>query len=275
MAHYYKGKKAEDEFDEKYGSLEYDPDKDEDLKGMSPFFRDMVIKRRKEQFNEDKKEARRKYKNNFAKRLKERMDMWCGRKVGNVSYWDVRKLMLDTGLLSTLQGGTVMGTVGVALPILKAFVDNGWLDRGSTDAHDTNAMHSLMWGFFKFAGITGYDWNNANTDNQAQAAFAQSFLEYIHLNVTPLWNQVELLLTRDITKPSEETEKGLATTIDRLLGVFNKEALFKFLQQHLRFPNMNVKVIDYGNATPEQAKLLDKYRQQMGIPTPAEKSTLL
>lgn len=55
----------------------------------------------------------------------------------------------------------------------------------------------------------------------------------------------------------------------------SQKSLFDFMYKHLRFPNMEVKLIDYSNAGWLDRTKLDKYREEMGIPDSKRKNTIL
>lgn len=57
--------------------------------------------------------------------------------------------------------------------------------------------------------------------------------------------------------------------------MFKPTAWLGFMKKYLRFPNMTLKLIDYSNADGRQKRLLDKYRKDLGIPSAAEKDTIL
>ena len=64
------------------------------------------------------------------------------------------------------------------------------------------------------------------------------------------------------------------TKLGKLLSV---AGMFDFMRRNLRFPNMKVTVVDYVNAYkyPGAVAKLNKYRTDMGIPTPDEKIRIL
>ena len=47
------------------------------------------------------------------------------------------------------------------------------------------------------------------------------------------------------------------------------------MYDHLRFPNMKVRIIDYSNADADQKKRLDKYRKGLGIPDAKGKDDII
>ena len=63
--------------------------------------------------------------------------------------------------------------------------------------------------------------------------------------------------------------------IKLLNALMSQKSLFNFMYKHLRFPNMEVKLIDYSNAGLLDKTKLDKYREEMGIPNSTRKDAIL
>ena len=45
----------------------------------------------------------------------------------------------------------------------------------------------------------------------------------------------------------------------------SQKGMFEFMYNHLRFPNMKIRLINYSNANSKDKQKLDKYREEMGI----------
>ena len=198
---------------------------------------------------------------------KKRLDMWRDFGSHGIKYGAVRDFMIDNGVIWLFNKGLIVNTVATAIPLIEKLVGMNVIERGD-GAKNITAMHHLMWSFYKYAGINGYEWKNS--DYVSQAGFAQCFLEYLCFKVLPQWNKVEQLLSNDITFKTDKTKKEMKTGIETLLAILSGPGLFQFMKEHLRFPNMRVNLIDYSNANqyPGAKEKLDKYRESMGIPTP-------
>jgi len=146
------------------------------------------------------------------------------------------------------------------------------------DAKNSNGMHDLMFHYFMHRKIVGYDWEkNVYHDRASQAGFAQSFLEYIKYKILPQWNIVEQLLGADITKTNAQTYKAAQDGIKKLVGMFDRTAIYNFLTDHLRFPNMEITIIDFSNAKNKGLSIapLIYFRTKLGIPLPPKKKQIL
>lgn len=53
--------------------------------------------------------------------------------------------------------------------------------------------------------------------------------------------------------------------IKRLIGMFAKNSIFEFMGDHLRFPNMKIRLVDESNATKYQLKQIYKFKEDFGI----------
>ena len=205
-----------------------------------------------------------------------RMSMWRKTEFFGIKYGTIRDLMFDGGLFDLLGKGMIMNTVKSTVPILEWMIKHDLFPGkvgffGGVD----NALNDLIFNFMKFAGIEGYDWSKVKTDRPTQAAFAQVFLEYLKFIFLPAWNKAELLLSRDISNQTDETDLKLRKHLWKLHRMLLPKSIFAFMQEHLRFPNMSIKVIDYSNAGKEDRKKLDEYRKQLGILDGSGKNTML
>ena len=199
---------------------------------------------------------------------------WRAATAFGINYGDVRDFWIDSGILDLFNNNTVMGTAGAAIPLLEFLRKKGILGK-APKADRANVLHDLMWNFFNFAGIKGYTWEQVKGDEAAQAGFAQVFLEYMRYKVLPQWNDVEKLLSDDITYRTGDSHKNMVRGVGLLLKLMSSKSLFDFMYKYLRFPNMEVKLIDYSNANWVERLMLDKYRKQMGILDAEGKETLL
>lgn len=188
-----------------------------------------------------------------AKRLKRKaqaayaIKQWRTTPGPGFTYGDVRNFWLDSGALDLFANGQIMGTVGAAIPLIDFLVGKGMLPKGP-NAEKANRIHDLMSWFYGMAGIKGYDWKQVVGDEPSQAGFAQVFLEYLKYKVLPQWNLVEKLLSDEITYKTQKTQSRLVKGIMLLNNLMSQKSLFKFMYKHLRFPNMEVRLIDYSNA---------------------------
>lgn len=96
---------------------------------------------------------------------------WRGTKASGVKYGDVRDFWLDSGALDLFANGQIMGTVGVAIPLLKFLIKSDMLPKAPA-ADKSNEIHDLMHWFYEMAGIKGYDWKQVVGDEASQAGFA-------------------------------------------------------------------------------------------------------
>ena len=55
----------------------------------------------------------------------------------------------------------------------------------------------------------------------------------------------------------------------------SQKDLFAYMEKYLRFPNMKVRIVNYSNANWSERKMLDKYREEMGIPGVDNKERIL
>ena len=177
-----------------------------------------------------------------------------------IRYGNVRDLMFNGGVLDLFSSGQIHNSVQVAIPIIEFFVKNKIIKKFDQDLGDdiqTTPLASLAWNFFHFVNIRGFDWKQMFSDLPSQQAFAQIFLEYISFKIIPQWNRVEDALGNYITSRDEKSKHVLNDSINRLLILFRPPLLFGFMKKYLRFPNMELRLIDYSNATAEQRKKLD------------------
>ena len=100
------------------------------------------------------------------------------------TYGDVRDFWLDSGALDLFKNNTIMGTTGVAIPLIDFLIGKNMLPK-APKARNANRIHDLMHWFYKMAGIEGYDWKQVVGDEPSQAGFAQVFLEYLRYKVLP------------------------------------------------------------------------------------------
>ncbi len=202
-----------------------------------------------------------------------RLNMWRDVGINGMTYGTVRDFMIDKGVIHMFNRGIIQNTVGTAEPLIEFLTDKGILPKAPAEK-DATPIHDLMGGFYSWAGINGYKWTQV--DWAAKAGFAQSFLEYLSFIVLPQWNICEQLLSDDITYKTDETYKKMHEGITKLHELLTADAIFQFLKDHLRFPNMKIRIIDYANAANKRdIRKLDSYRWKMGIPTPSEKSDIL
>ena len=198
--------------------------------------------------------------------------MWRSTPGKGFTYGDVRDFWLESGALDLFANGQIMGTAGAAIPLLQFLIKKNMLPKAPKEKN-ANELHDLMHWFFGLAGITGYKWNQV--DEYAQAGFAQVFLEYLKYKVLPQWNRVEKLLSDEITYGTQETQSRLTKGVALLNALMSQKNLFDFMYKHLRFPNMEVKLIDYSNAKWLDKFILDKYRKDMGIPDRKGKDAII
>lgn len=205
-----------------------------------------------------------------------RMNMWRDKTFLGVKYGDIRDLMFNAGLFELLSRGTIMNTVGSVTPILEWMVERHMLP-GATGllGGAQNALSDFMANYFQFAGIKGYSWDNFKNNKKALAGFAQSFLEYFKFKFLPVWNTVEELLSKDITQQTDESAKNLVAGLKKLHKAILPGTIFSFMQEHLRFPTMAVKLIDYSNATEREKQRIDWFKFKLGIPNAKMKETIL
>jgi hypothetical protein len=199
---------------------------------------------------------------------------WRGTVASGVKYGDVRDFWLDSGALDLFANNSIMGTAGAAIPLIDFLVGRGILPK-APKADKANRIHDLMHWFFEKAGIKGYTWKQVMGDEVSQAGFAQVFLEYLRYKVLPQWNNVEKLLSDEITYKTQDTQKKLLKGVVTLNTLMSQKGIFDFMYKHLRFPNMQVKLIDYSNASRSDRDKLDKYREAMGIPDAKGKDSIL
>lgn len=204
-----------------------------------------------------------------------RMSMWRDVEWFGIKYGTIRNLMFDAGLFELLTRGTIMNTVGSVVPVLEWMVKKGLMPGKKSWLGVDNALSDLMQNFFEFAGIKGYDWNKVKTSKKVLAGFAQSFLEYFKFKFLPVWNWIEGLLSKDISNQTPGTEKVLRRALIKLHETILPKNIFKFMLQHLRFPTMQVNLIDYSNADAQGKKKIDEYKAKLGIPSLAEKEGIL
>ena len=201
-----------------------------------------------------------------AKRLKRKAQAaltvkeWRGTKASGILYGDVRDFWLDSGALDLFNNSTIMGTTGAAIPLIEFLIKRGILPKAPS-ADKATAIHDLMHWFFQMAGIKGYDWKQVVGDEASQAGFAQSFLEYLKYKVLPQWNTVEQLLSDEITYKTHETQKKLLKGVILLNSLMSPKGIFDFMYKHLRFPNMEIRLIDYSNAKGDDKDKLDQFRK--------------
>lgn len=198
--------------------------------------------------------------------------MWRSTPGKGFTYGDVRDFWLDSGALDLFANGQIMGTAGAAIPLLQFLIKKNMLPKAPKEKN-ANELHDLMHWFFGLAGIKGYKWNQV--DEYAQAGFAQVFLEYLKYKVLPQWNRVEKLLSDEITYGTQKTQSRLTKGVALLNALMSQKNLFDFMYKHLRFPNMEVKLIDYSNAKWLDKFILDKYRKDMGIPDRKGKDAII
>jgi len=208
-----------------------------------------------------------------------RLMSWRREEAFGLKYGAVRDFMIDGGVLDMLERGKVNNTLAVALPLIAWLVKLKVIPKGS-DADGATAMHHLMQAYFKWNHINGYDWSKFKNQIVEQSAFAQVFLEYLNFKVLPEWNKAETCLSDAITYHTKETKGGMYKQLAILHKLFTENSIMEFMSKYLRFPNMEVTVIDYSNvgAGPlgwvDKASL-DKFRQARGIPTPEKKKEIL
>ena len=206
-----------------------------------------------------------------AARIKE----WKKQEFNGISYGKVRDLMLGGGIVASFNRKQIKNTTLTAIPILEQLIKMNVLSKAPSPegGGKRTAMHDLMWTYFNWTGdVKDYNWKNAATNLPSQAGFAQSFLEYLIFNVMPQWNVVEQLLMDDVTYQTDDTAKKLAKAILNLHAKFDKGSILKFLDEHLRFPNMKVKLLTLSNARGNDRDKILKYMKDLGILNPKEKN---
>lgn len=218
----------------------------------------------------------RRRKGERKKRAKEAQKMlkdWSNKEFFGIKYGAIRDFWMESGAIDLFRGSSIYGTTKVATPLIEFLVKSKILNKAPGAQ---NALQHLMHWFYKFHGITGFTWSQVMGDERDQAGFAQVFLEYLKYKVLPQWNVVERLLGDDLTYRSDETRQKMLKGVELLSKLMNQKSLFEFMNDHLRFPNMVIRIIDYSNAKGAyQRKTLDKYRSDMGIPDANGKDKIL
>ena len=198
--------------------------------------------------------------------------------VSGMKYGDLRDLMFNDGILDLFMSNTILHSIQAVTPILQFMLDNRMLNKADSNYGDgikATPMTSLMDMFFSYAKIDGFDWKQVFNDMPSQQAFAQSFLEYMAFNFLPQWNAVERLMSGFLTVRDKNSRTLLEEGIKKLIYMFKPTAWIKFMMKYLRFPRMTFKLIDYSNANRKQRVQLDIYRSNLGIPSAAEKDSIL
>lgn len=77
--------------------------------------------------------------------------------------------MIGKGVLGMLSQSMVINTYRMAIPLLWEMINLKFLEKCPTE-DNANPIHHLMWQFYKFARINGYQWENV--DKSALAGFA-------------------------------------------------------------------------------------------------------
>ena len=218
----------------------------------------------------------RRRKGERKKRAKEAEKMlkdWSNKEFFGIKYGAIRDFWMESGAIDLFRGKSIYGTTKVATPLIEFLVKRKILNKAPGAK---NALQHLMHWFYKFRGITGFVWRQVMGEERDQAGFAQVFLEYLKYKVLPQWNVVERLLGDDLTYRSAETNQKMLKGVELLSQLMNQKSLFEFMNDHLRFPNMEISIIDYSNAKGlEQRMTLDKYRSDMGIPDAKGKDKIL
>lgn len=199
---------------------------------------------------------------------------WRWTKASGIDYGQVRDFWLESGALDLFNNNTIMGTAGAAIPLID-FLINKKMFPAAPPVKNGNRIHDLMHWFYNKAGIKGYDWKQVIGDEPSQAGFAQVFLEYLRYKVLPQWNRVEKLLSDEITYKTQKTQARLLKGVILLNTLMSPKGIFAYMDKHLRFPNMKVRIVDYSNAKWGERKKLDWYREQMGIPNAKGKNKIL
>ena len=86
-----------------------------------------------------------------------------GHKFFDIMYGTIRDFWLDSGALDLFNNSTIMGTAGAAIPLLQFLLDKGILKKAPS-AENSNPIHDLMFWFYNYAGIKGYDWKQVVGD---------------------------------------------------------------------------------------------------------------
>jgi hypothetical protein len=173
-----------------------------------------------------------------------------------ITYGNVRNLMEKQGVLGMFSSGKIVDPVASAVPIINALRKYDVLEdksRGWQYFESEEGMELLVKEFMRFTGIKGCDIKSILQDKSMTNGFARSFLEYFQHMVIPQWNKVEeqLFSMRDLDEKSGEYKKE-KTKADKLvmslMMMFGHNQLLRFMADHIKFPNMKMVLIDYGNA---------------------------
>lgn len=203
-----------------------------------------------------------------------RLWSWRGEEAAGIKYGTVRDFMIDEGVIKMFNDGTVTAPVKKAIPLIEFLKKKFFLPK-APEEKDTTAMHDLIWGFLRWAGIKGYSWEATKQNPAIQAGFAQSLLEYFAYIVMPEWNKAETLLTDAISYHTDEAKDAMKKELVALHTLFLPQSIFKFLDEHIRFPLIETNVIDYDNADDDQIGLLDKYRIDSGYYSRQQKAGII
>lgn len=189
-----------------------------------------------------------------------------------VNYGDVRDFIINKGVADLFAvGGQIVNPVERVIPLLN-FLRSKKFFKSENDS----PLADFISAFFSFNRIFGFDWKKVSWDKPAQAGFAQSFLEYIANVVIPLWNNTEVFLSRWISSgQSDDQLSKFAKPLKALLKAMQPSEIFGWLAEHLRFPKMKIRVVDYPNAHGGDFQKLGTFRLAEGIPPKHKKKGIL
>lgn len=131
------------------------------------------------------------------------LDYWRDTPVKGLKYGTVRDAMLDDGILDMFKTSVISNPLSKVNALVKKLLKRKILPLGR-EVKDADPIHHLIYQFLKSVGIRGYKWDNFKTDERALAGVAQSFLEYLGINVIPAWNDTELWMTRYFTTKTQD-----------------------------------------------------------------------
>lgn len=192
-----------------------------------------------------------------------------------MAYNGVRHFILGDNRFSGFVslGPVISDPISVANLLIDKLIDiEAW---GKRDKKHP-AINKLFNMYFEGNNIRGWDKSDATNDRKLQAAFAQSFLEYLIFETMPLFRKSEVLLHNTLSDKNNKSKWNAARDGIRLLiRSLDKDKFVEFFVKHLRFPNMRVKVIDYANAKGYELTQVDLYRRKAGIPHRAKKKEIL
>lgn len=191
-------------------------------------------------------------------------------KVNGHEYGDIADMMRNDGILELFSHSQITAPIDHANALIQAFMDDDIISESKDKSGNPPQIHHLMSQFFDRVGIKGYSWENAKDDKLTLAGFSQSFLEYIGTQIIPEWQNVQALL-KDNISGGKTTEKQVNAGLEKFLQLFDQNKIFDFFDKYIRFGQLNVRVVDYSNATSKERILIDAFKRKLGIPDDKQK----